>query len=283
MVDNTRHIITIDGPSGVGKGTLSQFLAKHLKWSFLDSGALYRVVAYYANSIGLEPEDLERLEKVEDENIFQVKLVDKIKDFKIEFRTDPPHPKWGVSVLLNGDDVTDYVRSEKCGKKASFFAKKQEVRSALFGLQRSFGAPNNLVADGRDMGRVVFPDPRWPINLGAATGGVAPLNRLNTSSVGSVQCHRFRQPSINVRRRSGSDSAHVGVSRTSDASTARWSSSRAASNVDHWSSVSGRVAGCVHRALLLGSQVNSGSAWSVKAVKPARSKPVSRGGRAGHT
>ena len=158
MVDNTRHIITIDGPSGVGKGTLSQFLAKHLKWSFLDSGALYRVVAYYANSIGLEPEDLEKLEKVEDENIFQDKLVDKIKDFKIEFRADPPHPKWGVSVLLNGDDVTDYVRSEECGKKASFFAKKQEVRSALFNLQRIFGSPNNLVADGRDMGRVVFPE-----------------------------------------------------------------------------------------------------------------------------
>jgi CMP/dCMP kinase len=160
MVDKLRHIITIDGPSGVGKGTLSQFLAKHLKWSFLDSGALYRVVAYYANSIGLEPEDLEKSDKDENilQNILQDKLVNKIKDFKIEFRTDPPHPKWGVSVLLNGDDVTDYVRSEECGKKASFFAKKQEVRSALFNLQRSFGAPNNLVADGRDMGRVVFPE-----------------------------------------------------------------------------------------------------------------------------
>ena len=169
MVDKLRHIITIDGPSGVGKGTLSQFLAKHLKWRFLDSGALYRVVAYYANSIGIEPEDLEKSEKSEKDekdekdenilqNILQDKLVNKIQDFKIEFRTDPPHPKWGVSVLLNGDDVTDYVRSEECGKKASFFAQKQEVRSALFNLQRSFGAPNNLVADGRDMGRVVFPE-----------------------------------------------------------------------------------------------------------------------------
>ncbi len=160
MVDTLRHIITIDGPSGVGKGTLSQFLAKHLKWSFLDSGALYRVVAYYANSLGLEPEGLEKSEKDENilQNVLQDKLVNKIKDFKIEFRTDPPHPKWGVSVLLNGDDVTDYVRSEECGKKASFFAQKQEVRSALYNLQRSFGAPKNLVADGRDMGRVVFPE-----------------------------------------------------------------------------------------------------------------------------
>jgi cytidylate kinase len=73
-----------------------------------------------------------------------------------------------VSVILNDEDVTDYVRSEECSKRASIFAQKQDIRMALINLQRSFGAPNNLVADGRDMGRVVFPEATLKLFLTAS-------------------------------------------------------------------------------------------------------------------
>ena len=140
---NSRLVITIDGPSGVGKGTLSQFLSEHLGWSFLDSGALYRIVAYYADDLGL---DYDKPEVI-------ASHIDKLD---IKFLTTPRHPKWGVRVMLNNKDVTDFIRSESSGKRASMIAQKQEVRSALLDLQKQFGSPNNLVADGRDMGSVVF-------------------------------------------------------------------------------------------------------------------------------
>ena len=109
-----RNVITIDGPSGVGKGTLAQFLADQLSWEFLDSGALYRIVAYYADSLNLDLDNPEI-------------IACHIPDFNIKFLTTPRHPKWGVRVVLNNKDITDDVRSEKCGKRASIIAQKQQV------------------------------------------------------------------------------------------------------------------------------------------------------------
>ena len=150
-----RSVIAIDGPSGVGKGTLAQFLADKLSWEFLDSGALYRIVAYYADKFNL------------DFNAPEI-IAEHISDFNIKFLTTPRHPKWGVRVVLNNNDITDHVRSENCGKRASIIAQKQEVRDALLNLQREFGAPHNLVADGRDMGSVVFIDAGLKIYLTAS-------------------------------------------------------------------------------------------------------------------
>ena len=144
--DKARKVIAIDGPSGVGKGTLTKFLAGHLEWSLLDSGALYRIVAYYAN--------INNIDLNKDENYLELSKV--IADFKISFLSKPAHPKWGVRVILNDQDITECIRSEDCGKSASILAQKKLIREALLNLQRNFGAPNNLVADGRDMGSVVF-------------------------------------------------------------------------------------------------------------------------------
>jgi len=113
----------------------------------LDSGALYRIVANHAKKLGLD---------VASEGD-RMLLVPKISDFKIDFSSVDLHPKWGVRVFLHDEDVTEEIRSEQCGLDASFVAKDPLVRKALFGLQQSFGLSQNLVADGRDMGSVVFP------------------------------------------------------------------------------------------------------------------------------
>lgn len=153
-----RKVITIDGPSGVGKGTLAKFLAKHLGWALLDSGALYRVVANHAKKLGLD---------VQNEHDRMV-LAPKIADFNIDFSSTDLHPKWGVRVFLHDEDVTEDIRSEQCGVDASFVAKDPLIREALFGLQQSFGLSQNLVADGRDMGSVVFPNAALKLFLTAS-------------------------------------------------------------------------------------------------------------------
>ena len=128
---------------------------KQLSWEFLDSGALYRIVAYYADSLNLDFDNPEI-------------IAGHIPDFNIKFLTTPRHPKWGVRVVLNNRDITDDVRSEKCGKRASIIAQKQQIRDALLNLQREFGAPNDLIADGRDMGSVVFTNAALKLYLTAS-------------------------------------------------------------------------------------------------------------------
>lgn len=133
------NVMTVDGPSGVGKGTLSCFLSDYLGWDLLDSGAIYRLAAYYVDQNDLDvnnPVDVKKLEKL-----------------PISF--DRKHGK--VVCLLNGSDVTDDIRTEKNGMQASRIAANSQVRAALLACQKSFDAGQGLVADGRDMGTVVFP------------------------------------------------------------------------------------------------------------------------------
>jgi cytidylate kinase len=134
-------VIAIDGPSGAGKGTVSRDVARRLGWRLLDSGALYRVVGLAAERQGLEWDDgpgIARLAAALD----------------IEFREAAGEPR----VLLDGRDVTQELRTERTGETASKVAALPAVRTALLGRQRAFAAPPGLVADGRDMGTVVFPD-----------------------------------------------------------------------------------------------------------------------------
>ena len=146
-------VITIDGPSGSGKGTLSQQLAKHLHWHFLDSGSLYRILALAAG---------QHLISFSDEQA----LANLAKTLAVEFLTqelgDTPR------VLLDTQDVTHAIRTESCGKRASCIAVFQKVRQALLERQRAFKKPPGLVTDGRDMGTIIFPDAVLKIYLDAS-------------------------------------------------------------------------------------------------------------------
>jgi len=134
-------VITIDGPSGSGKGTVSRMLARELGFHFLDSGALYRLLALAANRRGVPLDD-------------EVGLARLCGELDIRFPAD------GAAdvVLLDGEDVTPEIRTEAAGSGASRVAALPAVRAALLKRQRDFRAAPGLVADGRDMGTVVFPD-----------------------------------------------------------------------------------------------------------------------------
>ncbi len=129
-------VITIDGPSGSGKGTIASRLAAQLGWRCLDSGALYRLLGYAAEQAGVSLEAGEKLAKI-------------ALGMKIEFQQD--------KVLLDGKDVSLAIRTEQAGNAASKVAAVPEVRAALLEWQRACAIEPGLVADGRDMGSVVFP------------------------------------------------------------------------------------------------------------------------------
>ena len=136
-------VITIDGPSGSGKGTISRQVAARLGWHFLDSGALYRLVGLAAVHHAVPLDD-------------EVTLTTLAAHLDVEFEAD----KDGIEsrIILEGEDETDAIRTEECGKAASVVAALPPVRQALLERQRAFREPPGLVADGRDMGTVVFPD-----------------------------------------------------------------------------------------------------------------------------
>lgn len=139
-------VVTIDGPAGSGKGTIAQSVARQLGWHILDSGALYRLVALAAIKRGLV---LENLSKVDEDQLGEI-----AQQLNVVFK---PKPEGGVRILLDNHDVTREIRSEACGSGASRVAAVSKVRSALLERQRRFLEPPGLIADGRDMGTVVFP------------------------------------------------------------------------------------------------------------------------------
>lgn len=146
-------VITIDGPSGSGKGTISQCLARQLGWHLLDSGALYRLLALAVQRHAIEPSSLRDL----------IPLVARLD---VEFRADADGE--GSKVLLQGEEVSTTIRREEYGQMASRLAVLPAVRQALLGCQRAFLKPPGLVADGRDMGSVVFPAAKVKVFLTAS-------------------------------------------------------------------------------------------------------------------
>jgi len=146
-------VLTIDGPSGSGKGTISRAVACTLGWHLLDSGALYRAVGYAASMAGIDLSDAAAVTRCAETT-------------KITFRD----PKDGseTHVIVNGHDASDEIRTETCGAAASAIAAIATVRAALFEKQRSFRKAPGLVADGRDMGTVVFTDAAHKIFLTAS-------------------------------------------------------------------------------------------------------------------
>jgi cytidylate kinase len=150
-------VITIDGPSGSGKGTIAGKLAAHYGYHFLDSGALYRLLGLAADQQALliEPLNLERLEAL-------------AASLDIEFKIQTAQSTQTTQIMLNGEDVTDQIRTEEVGSMASKVAVIPSLREALFKRQRDFARKPGLVADGRDMGTVVFPEAAAKIYLTAS-------------------------------------------------------------------------------------------------------------------
>ena len=148
----TAPVIAIDGPSGSGKGTVARAVAGALGWHLLDSGALYRLSALAAERAGVALDDPAGLAGV-------------AGGLDVRFRSAPDGSE---QIELAGEDVTQAIRSESCAAAASKVAVVPELRAALVGLQRSFRRPPGLVADGRDMGSVIFPDAELKIFLTAS-------------------------------------------------------------------------------------------------------------------
>lgn len=148
----TPSIVTIDGPSGSGKGTIARAVARHAGWHLLDSGALYRLVALAGVLAALPADDREGHARL-------ASAMDVV--FGIDRQGDE-------LVILNGRDVTADIRSETAGQGASRVAAWPNVRMALLDRQRAFAVPPGLVADGRDMGTIVFPQAELKIFLTAS-------------------------------------------------------------------------------------------------------------------
>ncbi|MGX1123227.1 (d)CMP kinase [Pseudomonas sp. HLS-6 TE3448] len=146
-------VIAIDGPSGSGKGTIAGLLSKRLGWNLLDSGALYRLLAYAAGNHGVDLTNEELL-----------KALAAHLDVQFIAASDGQPQR----IILEGDDVSDVIRNETVGAGASMVASLPAVRDALLQRQRAFQESPGLVADGRDMGTVVFPDAPLKIFLTAS-------------------------------------------------------------------------------------------------------------------
>lgn len=154
MSKNNVEVVTIDGPAGSGKGTVARRLAKHMNYNYLDSGALYRILAAHSLQKNVGLQDTERL----------VKLCHKMH---VLFEAVPNEEY--ARVLLDGVVLKSELRTEKCAEYASKLAQFPEIRAALLDKQRKFRVKPGLVAEGRDMGTVVFPDAKYKFFLTASS------------------------------------------------------------------------------------------------------------------
>ncbi len=163
-------VITFDGPSGVGKGTVAQAVSEKFDWHYLDSGALYRILAFAAVRDGVSLEN-------------EAAVLQLLKSIQIDF----DNGAW-----LDGKHVEDDIRSEVMGNKASILAKHPQIRAQLLAVQKAFRAMPGLVADGRDMGTVVFNDAQCKFYLTASAKERAKrrhkqLNELGqTANIGAL-------------------------------------------------------------------------------------------------
>ncbi|MEH6444598.1 MAG: (d)CMP kinase [Oceanospirillaceae bacterium] len=151
--ESTSPVITVDGPSGSGKGTICKLLAARFNWNLLDSGALYRLTALAAKHHGVS---------IEDEDALQVLAAHLDVQFVVQEGEDE------LQVVLEGESVTQELRLEETGNMASIIAAIPGVRSALLARQREFSDMPGLIADGRDMGTVVFPQAHLKVYLDAS-------------------------------------------------------------------------------------------------------------------
>ncbi len=168
---NNQHapVITLDGPSGTGKGTLCHRLAEHLGWHFLDSGAIYRVLGFAVKKHAIAFTNIPA-------------LVQQANTLELHFEVGAHQTS---IVYFEKEDISQAIRSEQCGQDASIVAAIPEVRDALLARQRAFAKKPGLVTDGRDMGTVVFPDAILKIYLFASAEERAQRRYLQLKNAGN--------------------------------------------------------------------------------------------------
>lgn len=181
------RVLTIDGPGGVGKGALAGAVARKLDWHILDSGCLYRALAYAAGQCGIDQSDVRRLQ-------------DLAEGLAIDFRQQPDRL---LRVFLDGQEIGGRLRSEECGQLASLIAAYPPVRQALLARQRAFLRRPGLVADGRDMGTVVFPDA--PVKVYLTASLAARADRRHKQLKGKENNGSLRHLSATMAQRDARD------------------------------------------------------------------------------
>ncbi|MBQ8880793.1 MAG: (d)CMP kinase [Oscillospiraceae bacterium] len=135
------YAIAIDGPAGAGKSTIAKRLAKELGYHYVDTGAIYRTVAYFMDLLGISPKDSDGVERYIDELTIQIEYDNEGKQH----------------MLMNGMDVTDEIRTQDISQKASLVSAQPVVREVLLDMQRDVAKAHNVIMDGRDIGTVVLP------------------------------------------------------------------------------------------------------------------------------
>ena len=173
-------VLTLDGPSGVGKGTVASIIAQKLDWHLLDSGAIYRAFAIVARDNDIKIDDIDGLLKL-------------ANNFDISFKLNSNHEP--LNVYLNNVEVSSELRTEKTAALASQFAKIESLRKVLLVKQRQFKKLPGLVADGRDMGTVVFPDAPFKVFLTAEVSARAKrrLKQLQESGIAGNISHTLAE------------------------------------------------------------------------------------------
>ena len=173
-------VLTLDGPSGVGKGTVAGIIAQKLDWHLLDSGAIYRAFAIVARDNDIKIDDIDGLLKL-------------ANNFDISFKLNSNHEP--LNVYLNNVEVSSELRTEKTAALASQFAKIESLRKVLLVKQRQFKKLPGLVADGRDMGTVVFPEAPFKVFLTAEVSERAKrrLKQLQESGIAGNISHTLAE------------------------------------------------------------------------------------------
>jgi len=173
-------VLTLDGPSGVGKGTVASIIAQKLDWHLLDSGAIYRAFAIVARDNDIKIDNIDGLLKL-------------ANNFDISFKLNSNHEP--LNVYLNNFEVSSELRTEKIAALASQFAKIKSLRKVLLVKQRQFKKLPGLVADGRDMGTVVFPDAPFKVFLTAEVSERAKrrLKQLQESGIAGNISHTLTE------------------------------------------------------------------------------------------
>ena len=164
-------IITIDGLSGAGKGTVSKMLCTELGWNILDSGALYRTLTFLIEKKEIDIDD------------FIYKKEEFLRDFMVSFQVGSIGEP--VSVFLKEEDITNLVRTEKIAEKTSAFSSVKVIRDFIRPCQRAFKQPPGLIADGRDMGTVIFPEADLKIYLTASLEERAKRREIQLKRLGT--------------------------------------------------------------------------------------------------